>query len=128
MAMDAIEQAFTILDLERDAPPPKITQRYRDLALVWHPDRVGKGERLRRKAETKMKEINWAYAQLRGYHPELDSHLDAPQCTTEHKPPPEQSTSDASCRGPVRPRNQHNIPMLTPMFWGPYWGSNRAGG
>jgi len=47
--------------------PPRTTEdrakeAYRDLVRVWHPDRFDGNERLRRKADDQLKEINRAYA------------------------------------------------------------------
>lgn len=52
------------LDLEPGASAEEIKAAWRDLAQVWHPDRFGANERLRRKAEESLKRINEAYAGL----------------------------------------------------------------
>jgi hypothetical protein len=67
--MDRIERALEILGLGPNATPEDIKQAYRDLAKVWHPDRFPTDSRVRRKAEDKLKEINWANEQLQGYDP-----------------------------------------------------------
>lgn len=51
--------------MEGIGTPAEIKEVYRDLAKVWHPDRFGSDERLRRKAEDKLKQINDAYRVLR---------------------------------------------------------------
>jgi DnaJ domain len=54
---------YRVLGLQKGASKTEIKQAYRDLAKIWHPDRLSAGdERLRRKAEAKLKEINEAYA------------------------------------------------------------------
>jgi hypothetical protein len=54
---------YRALGLQNDATKTEIKQAYRDLAKVWHPDRLSPDdERLRRKAEAKLQEINAAYA------------------------------------------------------------------
>lgn len=52
------------LDLEPGASAEQIKTAWRDLAQVWHPDRFGSNERLRRKAEESLKRINEAYVGL----------------------------------------------------------------
>jgi DnaJ domain len=54
---------YRALGLQNGATKTEIKQAYRDLAKIWHPDRFSRNdERLRRKAEAKLKEINEAYA------------------------------------------------------------------
>jgi len=64
-----IERALQTLGLGPDATPHDIKQAYRDLAMVWHPDRFPKDSRLQRKAEENLKEINRAHEILRDYDP-----------------------------------------------------------
>jgi hypothetical protein len=64
---DGIEQSLRVLGLEPDATEQAIKDAYRDLVKVWHPDRFGLDERLRTKAQEKLKEVNRAFEQLRGY-------------------------------------------------------------
>jgi hypothetical protein len=63
--MDAIESSLQILGVRAEATPDEINQAYRDLAMVWHPDRFSNGSRLRQKAEDTLKRINEAYRILR---------------------------------------------------------------
>ena len=51
---------FAVLGIEPGAPLDAVTERYRDLAKQWHPDRGGGAEAARRMAE-----INAAYDVLR---------------------------------------------------------------
>ena len=59
------EQALKALELHADASFQEIKQAYRDLALVWHPDRFAHSTRLQEKASERLKEINIAYDVLR---------------------------------------------------------------
>jgi hypothetical protein len=57
-----------ILGIPMGATSEEIKEAYRDLAKVWHPDRfVADDERVCRKAEVRMKEINHAYSQLEAH-------------------------------------------------------------
>ncbi|MFC1828155.1 J domain-containing protein [Thermodesulfobacteriota bacterium] len=62
-----IQKCFDILDLGDDATPEEAHQAYRDMVSIWHPDRYAYNERLRQKAEEKLKEINIAYKQVKSY-------------------------------------------------------------
>jgi hypothetical protein len=52
------------LDLPDAFTEAQLKQAYHDLVQVWHPDKHSHNERLRRKADEKMKEINHAYEVL----------------------------------------------------------------
>lgn len=82
--MENIAHYFQILEIEPGATQPEIKQAYRDLILVWHPDRFCDNPRLQQKAESKIKQINSAYEFLKSYQPKGDQ----PKSTTS--PPPEQ--------------------------------------
>ena len=56
--------ACDILDVSPDASLEEIRQAYKDFVQVWHPDRFGHDSELRAKAESKLKEINGAWAYL----------------------------------------------------------------
>ena len=58
--MDRI-RAYQVLGISHPSQKEVIHSAYRDLVQVWHPDRFGNNERLRRKAEERLKEINAAY-------------------------------------------------------------------
>lgn len=64
--MSDLNQCYTVLGLEPGASPEEVNQAYKDLAFIWHPDRIPEDNlRLRQKAEEKLKEINHARDQLR---------------------------------------------------------------
>ena len=59
---------FKILEINNDATIEEVKQAYRDLAQIWHPDRVStKNPRLKEKAEKKMKELNKAKSKITAY-------------------------------------------------------------
>ena len=67
--MDAIEQALEVLGLGPDATRQDIKLAYRDLVMVWHPDRFPNNSSVQQKAEEKLKKINQAYLTLQNYNP-----------------------------------------------------------
>jgi hypothetical protein len=67
--MHNAEQWLSILGLGPDATEKQIAEAYRELVKVWHPDRFESDPSLRKKAEAKLRDINIAYEQLRGYRP-----------------------------------------------------------
>lgn len=66
---DKFEQSLHVLGLAPDATEQAIKEAYRDLVKVWHPDRFGSDARLGAKAQERLKELNAAFEQLRGYRP-----------------------------------------------------------
>lgn len=68
MTLDPM-QAYAILGLNPGATLEELKIAYRDLALVWHPDRFTENPRLREKAALTLQHINEAYAVLRDYRP-----------------------------------------------------------
>jgi hypothetical protein len=66
---DEFEQPLRVLGLGPSATAQAIKEAYRDLVKVWHPDRFGSDARLRAKAQEKLKDVNAAFEQLRGYRP-----------------------------------------------------------
>jgi hypothetical protein len=61
---------YQILEIEPGASQTEVKQAYRDLTLVWHPDRFFDNPRLRLKAEEKLKQLNSAYSFLKAYQPQ----------------------------------------------------------
>lgn len=60
MAFDPYE----ILEIEPGATDEEIRRAWRELTLVWHPDRFENDSELRAKAEERLKRINQAYQML----------------------------------------------------------------
>jgi uncharacterized protein YjbI with pentapeptide repeats len=59
---------YKALELEPGASLEEVNQAYKDLVLVWHPDRLPRDSaRLQEKAHTKLQEINNARDRLREY-------------------------------------------------------------
>ena len=87
------------LGVRLEATKAETKAAYRDLTKVWHPDRFVDDERLRRKAEAQMKEINRAYA-----------HLES------HTSDPRQAVYEGNCGAsgsapPAPAKRRHNVIM-----------------
>lgn len=65
---ERINQCMELFGLEPGAPQEEINQAYRDLVNVWHPDRFANNQRLRKKAEEKLKEINASYEYIKSFY------------------------------------------------------------
>lgn len=65
MSRQNIGKLLEIFDLHSDFSDEQLKRAYRDLVQVWHPDRYENNERLKSRAESKIKEINEAYGALR---------------------------------------------------------------
>ena len=89
-----------VLGIRLEATTAEIKAAYRDLTKVWHPDRFGAdNERLRRRAEAQMTEINRAYAHL-------ESH------TNDPRQPVHEAKYGATGSAPPAPaKRRHNVIM-----------------
>lgn len=96
----SLEQYYRVLGLEPGASLAEVNQAYKDLAFIWHPDRVPKdNQRLLQKAQEKLKEINQARDQLRSI-----------QANADKKAPPPRSPSAASPRYKKPPEPHYQPP------------------
>lgn len=62
--MRQLEQYYQILELPPGATLEEVNEGYKDLVLVWHPDRFANHPRLQKKAHAKIQEINEARERL----------------------------------------------------------------
>ena len=93
--MSDLDQCYKLLGLEPGASPEEVNQAYKDLAFIWHPDRIPEDNlRLRQKAEEKLKEINQARDQLRSVRPSVSDKT--PQSPRSHYSRPPQDTGGNS--------------------------------
>jgi hypothetical protein len=92
---DEIRRCYQALELETDASWEQVKQAYRDLVRVWHPDRFPNDDRMQRKAQEKLKEVNLAYENLEEF---LTSDSTAPRGR------PSASQSSDAARGQNRQR------------------------
>lgn len=82
--MSELEQYYRVLDLEPGATLDDVNQAYKDLAFVWHPDRMPKDNiRLQEKAQKKLQEINEAREKLRALKAKYQMAHTAPKTTWE---------------------------------------------
>ncbi|MBO1348037.1 MAG: J domain-containing protein [Hormoscilla sp. GUM202] len=90
--MTDVAHYYRILELQPGASLEEILQGYKDLAIVWHPDRFVQFPRLQQKAHEKMRQINEARDRLR-------SLLTVPPTRA---PQPPKTRKGAGHSGPVR--------------------------
>jgi curved DNA-binding protein CbpA len=86
--MNDLDQCYRALGLEPGASLEAVNQAYKDLAFIWHPDRIPKDNlRLQQKAQEKLKEINQARDQLRSILPSGQNQNAQPQPSPKTSPP-----------------------------------------
>ncbi len=93
-----ILKCYRILELDQNATLLEVRKAYIDMVRVWHPDRFLNNPRLRKKAEEKLKEMNIAYAELRGYIPRRQETLQTEHAAERARgamEPPRKGTSPA---------------------------------
>lgn len=86
--MHTFETHFQLLELDQTATLDEMKQAYRDLVMVWHPDRFGQNVRLREKAERKLKQFNQAYEHLKQWYTRAET---ATHTTSSSKAKPQPS-------------------------------------
>lgn len=60
-----IKECYKVLEIEETNSLKEIKEGYRDIVFVWHPDRLESNQRIKKKAEKKLKQINLAYEKLK---------------------------------------------------------------
>ncbi|MCY7394323.1 MAG: DnaJ domain-containing protein, partial [Leptolyngbyaceae cyanobacterium CAN_BIN12] len=86
---------YTILGLAPSASFPEVKRAYRNLANIWHPDRVSQQPHLKQQAEEKFKLINEAYQYLKD-HPSTPTPLDSATYASQSTSP--SASTDVSTR------------------------------
>ena len=101
-----IQQCFETLDVSPEASIEDVRQAYKDLVNIWHPDRVPDNPRLKKKAEEKLKNINFAYGELTSFlssqqkpHPNVQKKPPE-RPMTETPPPASQAQTETKARPP----------------------------
>jgi DnaJ domain len=92
--MHECEAYFRALELDQNATLDEIKQAYKDLVMVWHPDRFAHNLRLRHKAEEKLKQFNQAYDCLKQWcaDPSRSHGSSRPQAAQSQRPRSPQSS------------------------------------
>ena len=104
-----IKKCFEILEIDPNASIDEAKQAYKDIVNVWHPDRFSHNDRLKEKAEKKLKEVNIAYETLtsflsskKGLRPRPDQAPPAKTATsekTEAKTKPDSESAHQNFQG-----------------------------
>jgi DnaJ domain len=89
--MHECEPYFQALELDQTATLDEIKQAYKDLVMVWHPDRFAHNLRLHHKAEEKLKQFNQAYDCLKQWCADPTQHSTASR--RAHSSPQSQTAS-----------------------------------
>lgn len=90
--MNHIHQCYEILGLQAGASLEQVKQAYRDLAMVWHPDRFSHNFCLQEKAQEELKKINEAYEELNSST--FSSSTQTPTSSNPHQPNSKDTTTD----------------------------------
>lgn len=95
-----IARCYEVLEISSGADAEAVRVAYHDLIRVWHPDRHGKDERLRRKADEKTRAVNAAYATLQVHlgHQNVASSARPTTVRTHHERP---ARSGHAARSPI---------------------------
>jgi curved DNA-binding protein CbpA len=100
--MHELDHYYRVLGLEPGASLKEVNQAYKDLAFIWHPDRIPKDNpRLVQKAEEKLKEINQARDSLRSILSNRKQNTQSPpqpkpQSPRHYEQPPRRDYHSAS--------------------------------
>lgn len=62
--MSKYAEYLKILELPKNASLDDIKKSYKELLHIWHPDKCGSNENLKKRTTEKLKKINEAYAYL----------------------------------------------------------------
>jgi DnaJ-domain-containing protein 1 len=60
----SLSDCYKILEVPESASAEQVRESYKNLVKVWHPDRFPHDEKLREKADEKLKAINVAYEKV----------------------------------------------------------------
>jgi len=107
--MDNRAEHLQTLGLSSEATWDEVTQAYKDLMKVWHPDRFQNDDRLRRKAEGEAQRINHAMSELRKLGKSPPPKRQAPPSPAPPpKTPPHTQRAQQSAQGHTHTASSHS--------------------
>jgi DnaJ like chaperone protein len=66
MFIDNLDASYKVLEIDQSATNEEIKKAYRNMAIKFHPDKVGYlGEDIRKSAEEKFQKVNEAYEKIK---------------------------------------------------------------
>jgi hypothetical protein len=104
---DEIQESYRTLELKEGASPEAVKEAYRSLVKVWHPDRFGDDEKLRRRADEKLKQINRAYDLLKDHRPPRAQGTETHDNRASREASSADGASGSSRRNRPAPRGVH---------------------
>ena len=99
MQQMSLSEAYGVLELEHTASDDDVKRAYRELALVWHPDRFPADPRLQARGEEKLRDLNVAYDVIRT-HRQRDTGRSRPSPSSPAAPHARARTQPRSTRRP----------------------------
>lgn len=129
MAFSDSRRYYQILELEPGASAEEVNQAYKDLAFVWHPDRIpDDNPRLKAKAQDKLKQLNEARGFFRTHFRQrpstaakVDRTVAQPYARSTHSSTPNHaghSHGDHSAGAAANPRSGvHRTADPDPFAW-----------
>lgn len=106
--INKIKICYQVLELNTGASWEEVKQAYRELALVWHPDRFSDNPKLQCKAQEKLKIINQAYEMLKAYYRQRAASASKSASQTPPPPPPHKKESTNQKAYQYSSPNSHN--------------------
>lgn len=102
--MSELQEQYRLLEVPADVSFATLKQAYKDLVLVWHPDRFSDHPRLQKKAEEKLKCINLAYQEISAVCRHKEQPHDAKAACHQ---PPQNRTSNARNHNAQTQQSKH---------------------
>lgn len=103
--MDDIDRYLAILELTPAATEEDVRRAYRDLVMVWHPDRFAHNPGLKDKAAQRMAQLSEAHTALREHFRARPPSATAPPRADGNAKPSAKPDDPAHETPPERPRN-----------------------